>query len=369
MAQPKQALGKGLASLFGPTAGAPEPGVVAGALAANGAATAPASSTSADSTPLGAVTLSGPDAPAGATQAGEAQMVGVAPVSNAAPAPAASTAGSTIANKDRHPGISVLALDEIKINPYQPRREFEESALEELAQSIRTNGIIQPIVVRKQADGYQLIAGERRLRAATRAGLKQVPVVIRRSTDREALELALVENIQRRDLNCIDEALAYFQLMEEFRLTQEQVAEQVGKDRATVANLLRLLKLPEPILEDLRTGKLTPGHGRAILGIEAPELRIKIRAQVIERGLSVRDTERLVDELKQGLAQGAVSAAQALSPAEPSPVRARLDQLALEWTRTMGSRVAIQGGDRKGKIVIQYRTRDELERLITRLGG
>ena len=125
-----------------------------------------------------------------------------------------------LANKDRHPGISVIGVEEIITNPYQPRRDFEDEPLEELAQSIRANGIIQPLVVRKSAQGYELIAGERRLRAAKKAGLKQVPIVIRKSTDRESLELALVENIQRQNLNCIDEALAYFQLMQDFQLTQ-----------------------------------------------------------------------------------------------------------------------------------------------------
>ncbi len=226
MAQ-KPALGKGLASLF--------PGI----LASQPPATEPA--------PARPIT---PANGHGAVAAG--------PPIIAPPRPDGLRGSSTAVspdtgNRDRHPGISLAAVDDIQANHYQPRHDFDEQALAELAQSIEANGIIQPLVVRKGVTGgYQLIAGERRLRAAKLAGLKQVPVVIRRSTDREALELALVENIQRQNLNCIDEALAYLQLMEEFALTQEEVAKRVGKERATVGNTVRLLKLPQAIIDDLK---------------------------------------------------------------------------------------------------------------------
>ena len=188
----KPALGKGLASLL-PGAGNPP------------------------STVLAAFAPQTVSHPAGAIAAG----------------PATTLQQVEMANRDRHPGISLAQLDEIQTNPYQPRREFDAQAVAELSQSIRKNGIIQPLIVRKLATGsYQLIAGERRLRAAKMAGLKQVPIVIRRSTDREALQLALIENIQRQDLNCIDEAMAYFQLMQEFSLTQEEVSVQVGKEKS-----------------------------------------------------------------------------------------------------------------------------------------
>src|ERR1035437_454065 len=160
-------------------------------------------------------------------------------------------------NRDRHMGISVINVDEIKANEFQPRREFDETALQELAQSIRENGLIQPLIVRRKDDHYELIAGERRLRASKIAGLKMVPVVMRKSTDREALELAIVENIQREDLNCVDEGLAYFQLMQEFQLSQEELAKRMGKDRATIANALRILKLSDFILNELKIGGLT----------------------------------------------------------------------------------------------------------------
>src|SRR4051812_2393237 len=178
----------------------------------------------------------------------------------------------------------MASVDEIQANHFQPRRDFDESALKDLAQSIRTSGIIQPLVVRKGSkDGYELIAGERRLRAAKIAGLKHVPIVIRRSTDRETLELALIENIQRQNLNCIDEALAYFQLIEDFSLTQEEIAEQVGKDRASISNFLRLLRLPETIIDDLRRQVLTFGHGKALLSLDDTEMRLRARAQILEK--------------------------------------------------------------------------------------
>jgi ParB family transcriptional regulator, chromosome partitioning protein len=269
-----------------------------------------------------------------------------------------------VANKDRHPGISFALVDDIIANTYQPRRDFQDQPLEELAQSIRENGIIQPLVVRKTANGYELIAGERRLRAAKLAGLKQVPVVIRRTTDRESLELALIENIQRENLNCIDEALAYFQLIQDFSLTQEELAARVGKDRATVANHLRLLRLPEAIIDDLKRQVLSFGHGKALLSIEDTEARLRIRAEVVQKRLSVRDTEALVEQFKQRArtGQGGVSAASA----EPvSPVQSRLASLSQELTRQMSTRVEIKGSERKGKIVLHYTSRQELDRILS----
>jgi ParB family chromosome partitioning protein len=253
--------------------------------------------------------------------------------------------------------------EDITINPYQPRREFDQSALEELAQSIRANGIIQPLVVRKTPGGqYELIAGERRLRASKLAGLKQIPIVIRRSTDRESLEIALVENIQRQNLNCIDEALAYFQLMQDFALNQEEVAQRVGKDRATVANFLRLLKLPEAIIDDLKRQILTFGHGKALAGLEDNDLKLRARAQVVERRLSVRDTEALVDQLKRNDSSSLAAktgAAEALSPTEQ-----RLRNLGNELTRHWSAKVEIKGNANKGKIVLHYSSRQDLDRLL-----
>jgi ParB family chromosome partitioning protein len=325
MAQ-KPALGKGLASLF--------PGVMNTNLQANNPA----------SIAVSAITHTETNAGTGAVAA-------------AAPVPVE-------INKDRIPGIAMVMTDDIQVNQYQPRRDFDGHALEELAQSIRSNGIIQPLVVRKSSTGnYELIAGERRLRAAKIVGLKQVPVVIRRSTDREALELALIENVQRQNLNCVDEALAYFQLVEDFSLTQEEVAVRVGKERATVANFLRLLRLPQEILGDLKAGALSFGHGKVLLSLEDQELRMRARGQILEKHLSVRDAEKLIEEMKAAaLSGGAVPAA--TKKAELSPLKSRLMNLAQELCRHWSTKVELKGSERRGKIVIHYASRQELDRLL-----
>jgi ParB family chromosome partitioning protein len=264
-------------------------------------------------------------------------------------------------NRDRHLGISIIAIEEIQANHFQPRRDFDEASLEELAQSIRTSGIIQPLIVRKNAKGaYELIAGERRLRAAKIAGLKQVPIVVRKSTDRETLELALIENIQRQNLNCIDEALAYFQLIQDFSLTQEEVAARVGKERATVANYLRLLRLPEVIIEDLRKQTLSFGHGKALLALDEADTKLRARNQIIEKRLSVRETENLVDALKKVQ----VSHDSSSSRNELSPIASRLTHLSHELARHWSAKVEVKGTEQKGKIVIHYSTREDLDRIV-----
>ncbi len=263
-------------------------------------------------------------------------------------------------NRDKHPGISFAGVDEIQANHYQPRHDFDDAALEELAQSIRANGIIQPLIVRKGATGYQLIAGERRLRAAKIAGLKQVPIVIRRSTDREALELALIENVQRENLNCVDVALAYQQLVEDFSLTQEEVAERVGKDRASVANHLRLLRLPATIIEDLKSQALSFGHGKALLSLEDNVLRMQARARILEKHLSVRETEQLVEQLKQS----ALPLAPSASAPDETALVARMNALTQELCRHWGTKVEIRGSERRGRIVLKYTSRQELDRLL-----
>ena len=267
-----------------------------------------------------------------------------------------------VANRDRHPGISMCAPEDLIVNNYQPRRDFDEKAIEELAQSIRSNGIIQPLVVRKTANGYQLIAGERRLRAAKKAGLKQVPIVIRRSTDREALELALIENIQRQDLNCIDEALAYFQLIQDFALTQEEVGTRVGKDRATVANHLRLLRLPEAIIDDLKRQILSFGHGKVLLGVEDNDIRLLVRAKIVEKKLSVRETEAMIEEMKQQAEAKARATGAAQAPL--GPVESRLKALAQDLTRQWSTKVEVRGNARRGKIVVHYANQQELDRIL-----
>jgi ParB family chromosome partitioning protein len=257
----------------------------------------------------------------------------------------------------------MASVEEIQANPFQPRREFDSAAIDELAQSIRTNGIIQPLVVRKMAEGYQLIAGERRLRAAKVAGLKQVPIVIRRSSDREAMEVAIIENIQRQDLNCVDEALAYMNLMRECSLTQEEVAERVGKDRATVANFLRILRLPDQFIQDLRQEKYSFGHAKAILSLEDDSQRLKIRDQILSKGLSVRETEAAILALKNPLFESNSNE----KSLEMTPVERRFAQLSQDLTHQWSAKVEIKGTEKKGKVSFSYGSRSELDRILDQL--
>jgi ParB family chromosome partitioning protein len=235
--------------------------------------------------------------------------------------------GPTVSNKDRHPGIAMAFADEIIANEYQPRHDFDERALQELSDSIKENGIIQPLIVRKTDSGYRLIAGERRLRAAKLAGLKMVPVVVRKSTDKEALELALVENIQRQDLNCVDEALAYQQLMDDFHLTQEEVAKKVGKERATVGNFLRLLKLSSPVLEALKTGKITMGHAKALLSIEKGLEREALFDAILTFKLSVREAEKRAQNIQAKANEATESPSTQESDVKKEKLRVRIENL------------------------------------------
>jgi ParB family chromosome partitioning protein len=217
-------------------------------------------------------------------------------------------------------------------------------------------------VVRKGPYGYQLIAGERRLRASKLAGLKQVPIIIRKSTDREALEIALVENIQRENLNCVDEALAYLQLMQDFNLTQDETAERVGKDRSTVANFVRLLRLPEAIIDDLKKGVLSFGHGKALLSLDDQDQRLLARKAIVEGKLSVRATEALIHEMMKNSSTGNLAGTPPQK--ELTPVQSRLKNLALEITRSVGMKTEVKGNEKRGKMVLHYSSREELERLI-----
>jgi ParB family transcriptional regulator, chromosome partitioning protein len=280
------------------------------------------------------------------------------PAANLPPLPEAA-----IANKDRIAGITMADIDQIVANQFQPRRDFEDGPLLELSDSIKANGIIQPLITRRGEDGkLLLIAGERRLRAAKLAGLKQVPVVIRKSTDKEALELALIENVQREDLNCVDIALSYFQLSEDFKLTQEEVAKRVGKDRVSVANHLRLLKLPESIIQDLRDGKLSFGHGRALLSLSEPLKRLEVRNLIVEKQLSVRETERIIAE---ALVSDGTSRAKKPRKEEnmPSEIKAFTERLG----RALGTRVKTKGDQYRGSIVIEYFSKEDLDRISEQL--
>ncbi|NDY41566.1 ParB/RepB/Spo0J family partition protein [Dissulfurirhabdus thermomarina] len=255
------------------------------------------------------------------------------------------------------PGFFQCPVEKIHPNPEQPRRQMDRAALEGLAASIREKGVIQPLVVREAGGGYELIAGERRWRAAQLAGLKTVPVVIKDISPGEVLELALIENIQREDLNPLEEAMAYQRLVEEFGLTQAQVAQRVGKERSTVANSLRLLRLPAPIREDLAEGRLTMGHARALLTLEDDAARLALRDEILAKGLSVRETEARAR-------RPAAGARRAAAPRRDDP---DLRRLADELTRLLGHRVRVVHRGDGGRIEIHYRSLDEFDRILHRL--
>jgi ParB family chromosome partitioning protein len=242
-------------------------------------------------------------------------------------------------------------VEKIRAGILQPRRTFSPEALEELVASIREKGVLQPVLVRPTPDGYELVAGERRFRAAEAAGLSTLPAVVRRLTDREALEAALVENIQRTDLNAIELAEGYQRLVRDFSLSQEQVAERVGKDRATVANTVRLLKLPPPVRQAVADGRLSAGHARALLSAP-PEHASAICETVLRRGLSVRETERLCGPA------GKRKTARNASP--PDVHRKSLEE---ELSRRGGTRVRLRGTMKKGRVEIFYFSPEELDRL------
>jgi ParB family chromosome partitioning protein len=244
-------------------------------------------------------------------------------------------------------------IEEIKPSKSQPRKTFSNEKLDELAASIRAKGIIQPLVVRNKGDHYELIAGERRWRAAQRAGLREVPVVIQDVSDDTAVELALIENIQREDLNAVEEAEAYQALLERFTLSQEELARRVGKERSTVANALRLLKLPAEIKRDIVEERLAMGHARALLSLETAEQLKKGRDEIIRRGLTVRETENLVKKLKTNRAH---VAKKQLDP--------QLIDLVEQLKRRFGAKVALRQSSRGGKIEINYSSLEDLTRII-----
>jgi ParB family transcriptional regulator, chromosome partitioning protein len=275
-----------------------------------------------------------------------------------APRPAASEAAKG--------GVSKLPLDSIRQDKDQPRRLFDEQKLSELAESIKAQGILQPLLVRKDGDSYRIIAGERRWRAAHLAGLKEVPAVVRDVTASEAFQLALVENLQRADLNPIEEAEGYRRLIEEFKLTQEQVSQKVGKDRSTVANALRLLALPADVKQLLADGSLAMGHARALLGVpRVPELA-ELAKRVATEKLSVRETERLVQESK---AKGKPQPAGGKSSAAPAPkTSAAARNIIEDLQRRLGTKVRLhEKGGGRGTLEIDFFSYEDLERILAQI--
>ena len=254
--------------------------------------------------------------------------------------------------REAESGVLYVDINDIKPNVHQPRKTFDEDKLEELASSIREHGIIQPVVLRSTDGGYEIVAGERRWRAARKAGIKKIPCVIRELTDEQNMLVAIIENMQREDLNPIEEAEGLSRMIEVYGLTQEQVSKGVGKSRPYITNSLRLLKLSDDVREMTREGKLTAGHARALAGIKDIERQKKLALKAVKEGLSVRNIEKLAGE-----------PAKKKSKVKPEK-NADVMRLEAELKDTLGTKVTLSSTGRKGKIEIEYYSRDELERLI-----
>ena len=252
--------------------------------------------------------------------------------------------------------IQEVSLQELRPNPYQPRKQFDEQAMQELAESVKQHGIVQPLIVRESIHGYEIIAGERRFRAAKLANLRTVPVIVRKCSDDQMMEIALIENLQREDLNPIEIAKAYRKLMDHFSLTQEELARRVGKSRPYVANFLRLLQLPAEIQADVSRGTLSMGHARALLAVTKQDLQMKLAKKVVNEQLSVRDLEALIRNMQEGEKKK--------EKKKPKPVAPIIKQYE-EWLQQLfETPVKIKQGRRKGKIEIEYYSEEELERII-----
>ena len=257
---------------------------------------------------------------------------------------------------DEPQGAMEIALSDIDPNPEQPRREFDKAALEQLAESIRQSGILQPLLVTREGQRYRIVAGERRYRAARLAGLHTVPCLVRDLAEHEKMEAALIENLQREDLNPIEEALSYKALLDDFSLTQEQVSEQVGKSRSAIANSIRLLSLPQKVREMLEAGTLSSGHARAILSVNNEDAKLLLAEKIVENALSVRQAEQL---------------AKTLNAPKKEPKKTTVTQLDLQlgeiqkrMSDILGTKVKILNGAKKGKIEIEYYSANDLERLL-----
>ena len=258
-------------------------------------------------------------------------------------------------------GVQALDVVQLKPNPFQPRHTFNPAALEELTASIQEKGILQPLIVRRVGEDYQIVAGERRWRAAQQAGLKQVPVIVRSYTDLEMLELALIENLQREELTAVEEAIAYRQLIQEFELTQEMVAERVGKSRVAVTNALRLLRLPQTILTWIEEEQITAGHAKALLSLESEPLQMALAREIMTKGLSVREAERRVRKLTK-------HADPDVKAQEPK-IEINTIDLEEKLTLHLGLKVKIYpSSNTSGKIEVLYSSLDEFQRFFDHLG-
>lgn len=264
--------------------------------------------------------------------------------------------GALIPEGEETGGNSVveLKITEIEPNEKQPRRDFDEQGLLDLAESIKEHGVVQPIIVRKLGSQYQIIAGERRWRASRLAGKKTIPAIIKDCSNIEVMEIALIENLQREDLNSIEEANAYKSLIDEYNMTQEEIAQKIGKSRPAIANSLRLLQLPQEIKDMIAAGKITQGHARALLAIDNPKRQLEIAEKIISQQLNVRQIEKLAKESKREK--------KAIKETEQEQLEIRRMEEKLK--ASLGTKVTIQHKNNKGKIEIEYYSNEELERLF-----
>jgi ParB family chromosome partitioning protein len=253
-------------------------------------------------------------------------------------------------------GIAEIELDRIVPNEYQPRKTFQDDALKELAASIKEHGVIQPIIVHRIGTNYGLIAGERRWRASRLAGLKTIPALVKEATKRELIEQALIENIQREDLNPLEAAEAYKRLQDEFKLTQEDVAKRVGKERSTVTNFLRLLSLPKEVKHDLAAGNLSMGHAKALLSMDRVRDQMQAALMIVKKGLSVREAEALANKLK--------NPAKEKKPKIGHELKSVEDKL----RKSLGTKVSVTAKAKGGRIVIDYYSAEELDRILEKIG-
>ncbi|HYE83095.1 MAG TPA: ParB/RepB/Spo0J family partition protein [Clostridia bacterium] len=250
--------------------------------------------------------------------------------------------------------IIELKVTDIEANDKQPRRAFDDEALTELSESIKEHGVVQPIIVRKLGNNYQIIAGERRWRASRLAGKKTIPAIVKECSNLEVMELALIENLQREDLNSIEEALAYKSLIEEYQMTQEEISKKIGKSRPTIANSLRLLQLPKEIKDMISEGKITQGHARALLAIGGEKKQLEVAEKIINQQLNVRQIEKLAKDTKQKEKKE-----------NPSDIyQIEIKQLEERLKTALGTKVTIQHKKNKGKIEIEYYSNDELDRIL-----
>jgi len=254
----------------------------------------------------------------------------------------------SVENKESN--LTEISVSEIKVNKYQPRYEFNQEKLNELASSIKEKGVIQPVLVRKSASGYELIAGERRWRAVKSLGIEKIPAIIKDVADTDMLEISLVENIQREELNSMEEAHAFNRFVMDFSYTQEKIAQVIGKDRSTVANILRLLALPKKVQDFISKGMLTTGHAKAILGLATEEERLRVSNVVVKKGLSVRETEQLVARRGTG-------------ERRPAKKDAHISDMEAQLQHILGTKVRISHGKKRGTIQIEYYSLEDLDRL------